>query len=225
VELHSIFADEELFWLQRSHERWLLQGDSNTSYFHRVANGRKRKSSVHSLKNGDVIIEGTKDLLEHATSYYKELFGPAPRNLVPIGDDLWTPDEKLNDEDNIDLSWPFSVDEIKTALFSMEVNRAPGPDNIPIEFFQHCWHIVQFDILNMFARFFNGTLDVQRLNYGVITLLPKVSGADKIQQYRPICLLRCLCKLITKMLTLRLDPYAKKLFSVQQNAFIKKEYY
>jgi hypothetical protein len=59
------------------------------------------------------------------------------------------------------------------------------------------------------------------LNYGVITLLPKTSDANKIQQFRPICLLRCIYKLITKVLTLRLDPYASKLFSVNQNAFIK----
>jgi hypothetical protein len=54
------------------------------------------------------------------------------------------------------------------------------------------------------------------------TLLPKISGADKITQYRPICLLRCIYKLITKTLTLRLEPFAPKLFSIQQNAFIKK---
>jgi hypothetical protein len=74
VELHAIYADEELFWLQRSHERWLLQGDCNTSYLHRVANGRKRKNFVHSLKSGYLVIEGTKNLLDHATSFFKEFF-------------------------------------------------------------------------------------------------------------------------------------------------------
>jgi hypothetical protein len=53
-------------------------------------------------------------------------------------------------------------------------------------------------------------------------LLPKVSEADKITQYRPICLLRCIYKLITKVLTIRLEPFADKLFSRNQNAFIKK---
>jgi hypothetical protein len=56
----------------------------------------------------------------------------------------------------------------------------------------------------------------------VITLLPKLTDANKIQQFRLICLLRCIYKLITKTLSLRLDTYATKLFSVQQNAFIKR---
>lgn len=69
--------------------------------------------------------------------------------------------------------------------------------------------------------FYDGTLDVSRLNYGIITLLPKSAGANKIHQYRPICLLRCPYKWITKALSLRLDPYADKLFSLHHNAFIK----
>jgi hypothetical protein len=58
--------------------------------------------------------------------------------------------------------------------------------------------------MNLFHAFHAITLDVPILNYGVITLLPKISSDDKISQYRLICLLRCMYKLITKTLTLRI---------------------
>ena len=54
--------------------------------------------------------------------------------------------------------------------------------------------------MRLFTAFHAGELDVCRLNYGIITLLPKINGANKIQQFRPICLLRCPYKLITKVL-------------------------
>lgn len=44
-----------------------------------------------------------------------------------------------------------------------------------------------------------------------LTLLPKGQGAEKIQQYMPICLLNCIYKWITKTLPLRLDNVAEKL--------------
>jgi hypothetical protein len=113
------------------------------------------------------------------------------------------------------------VGEVKHALFSIKFNKAPGPNNFPIEFFQHCWDIVMPDIMHLFDKFHEGQLDVHMLNYGVITLLSKMNEANKIQQFLPIFLLRCIYKLITKSLTILLDPYASKLFSVQQNAFIK----
>jgi len=52
-------------------------------------------------------------------------------------------------------------------------------------------------------------------------LLPKIHEAEKIQQYRPICLLNCIYKLITKILTLRLEKVADKLILNSQSAFMK----
>jgi len=75
--------------------------------------------------------------------------------------------------------------------------------------------------MQLFLDFHEGKVDISRLNYGVITLLPKVSDATKIQQCRPICLLNCLYKLITKVLTVRLEKTAEKLIHHNQTAFMK----
>jgi mannosylglycoprotein endo-beta-mannosidase len=42
-KLMKIYEEEELYLFSRSSEKWLLEGDNNTTYFHRVANGRSRK--------------------------------------------------------------------------------------------------------------------------------------------------------------------------------------
>jgi hypothetical protein len=69
---------------------WFLHGDQNASYFHRIVNGRQIKNTTHSLDDGGVVIEGTKNLLQHATGYYKDLFGLAPGNMFPISPNLWS---------------------------------------------------------------------------------------------------------------------------------------
>jgi len=56
----------------------------------------------------------------------------------------------------------------------MERNKVAGPDKIPIEFYQSCWDIVKTDILELFDDFHKCGFDMRRLNYGVITLLPKI---------------------------------------------------
>uniref|UniRef100_A0A452XZ01 Uncharacterized protein n=1 Tax=Aegilops tauschii subsp. strangulata TaxID=200361 RepID=A0A452XZ01_AEGTS len=78
------------------------------------------------------MIEGTKNLLKHATKFYKDLFGPASGNLCKLKEDMWESNEKLTDIDNFILTRPFSETEIKNALFSMKPNKAPGPVNILI---------------------------------------------------------------------------------------------
>jgi hypothetical protein len=74
----------------------------------------------------------------------------------------------------------------------------------------------------MFTDFHEGTLDIRRLNYGIIILLPKVKDAEEIEQYRAICLLNCIYKWFTKCLTLRLDVVSIRLIRKFQAAFLQK---
>ena len=83
-ELFKINEEEELYWKQRSHDRLLHEGDIKTEYFHRIANGRKRRNLILKLEDGDRSIEGDSDLLAHATEYYKKLFGPELGNSFPL---------------------------------------------------------------------------------------------------------------------------------------------
>ena len=98
---------------------------------------------------------------------------------------------------------------------------AARPDKIPIEFYQSCWNIIRVDIIQLFDDFYNQRVDTSRINYGIITLLPKIKKASRIQHFRLICLLNCLYKLITKTLTLRLELVADKLIHNTQTAFMK----
>ena len=100
-------------------------------------------------------------------------------------------------------------------------NIAPGPDHIPIEFYQACWEIIKEDIMDMSLEFGNHNLDLGRLNYGIITLIPKLKEASIIQQYRPICLLNVSFKIFTKALMLRFENCMSRIINMSQSTFIK----
>ena len=38
-ELEKLMEKEEIYWQQRGGEKWVLEGDSNTAFFHKSANG------------------------------------------------------------------------------------------------------------------------------------------------------------------------------------------
>jgi hypothetical protein len=83
-----LLEEEELYWYNRSHDVWLLYGDLNTKYFHRVASGRKRKNTILSLEHDGTTIEGDENLLSHATAYYSDIFGLAPEFNVQINENI-----------------------------------------------------------------------------------------------------------------------------------------
>jgi mannosylglycoprotein endo-beta-mannosidase len=49
AQIVNLLREEELKWYQRSKSQFILEGDSNTRYFHSVANGRHGKKRIHSL--------------------------------------------------------------------------------------------------------------------------------------------------------------------------------
>src|SRR3954463_7165670 len=75
--------------------------------------------------------------------------------------------------------------------------------------------------MNLFGFLQVGQLDLFRLNFGNIILLPKVNNAERIQQYRPICLLNVSFKIFTKVATIRLNSVADNVVSPSQTAFMQ----
>jgi hypothetical protein len=103
----------------------------------------------------------------------------------------------------------------------MKSNTTPGPNHMAVEFYQSYWKIIKDDIMGMIHEFWKHELDVDRLNYEVITLIPKIKEASKIQQYMPICLLNISYKIITKALMLQFEDCMSRIINKSQNAFIK----
>jgi hypothetical protein len=60
-----------------------------------------------------------------------------------------------------------------------------------------------------------------RLNYKLITLIPKVGGAGTLKKFRPISLIYCSFKIFAKALNNRLVRFCDKMLSYNQTAFVK----
>jgi hypothetical protein len=211
---------EEAKWSQRAKVKHVQEGGSNTKYFHLIANGKHRKKKIFQLEQDEGTIVGKDNLKTYITEYYKNLFGPPPSNHFSMNEDGIADIPRISAEENEILSAEFSEKEIHDAIFQMERNKAPGPDGFPAEFYQRFWEVMKHDIMALFQQLFLGTLPLFKLNFGVITLLPKKENAVMIQQYRPICLLNVSFKLFTKVATNRISSLASKIIKPTQTAFL-----
>jgi hypothetical protein len=76
-------------------------------------------------------------------------------------------------------------------------------------------------ILAILNDFVLGRVDVARLNFGIISLIPKMKGADSIRQFRPIALINVIFTFLAKAYAMRLAPIAHRTIDRSQSAFIK----
>jgi hypothetical protein len=65
-----------------------------------------------------------------------------------------------------------------------------------------------------------GRLNLGRLNYGAVILIPQIDDTHKIKQYRPICLLDVIFNIVTIILMGRLTLMSTKLTHPTQTTFV-----
>jgi hypothetical protein len=146
----------------------------------------------------------TVDILRVAAKYYKELFGWESRGTFSLNNQFWEPRNRVSPMENIALTSPFSQKEIKDAMFDSYAEGAAGPDRLSFLFYQKLWGIIKGDLINLVQTFHGGKLDLFRINFATLTLIPKIDDATEMKNFRPISLLNCIFKIFGKLLTSRL---------------------
>jgi hypothetical protein len=89
------------------------------------------------------------------------------------------------------------------------------------QFFQACWGVLKEDIMAVFEDFHARGRFEKSLNSTFISLIPKVSGASELKDFRPISLVSEIYKIISKVLANRLRLVMNRIISIPQNAFVK----
>jgi hypothetical protein len=218
--LVSLLWEEEIKWYERAKVKTLLEGDANTMFFHLVANGKHRKQLIYRLEDDNAVAVSSNRLKCHITNYYKNLFGIPKQTEITLMEDQIHDIPQVSDEENEILIVDFTENEVREAVFQMEHNKSPRPNGFPAEFYQVFCGVIKDDLLAMFHDFYKDSLDLFSLNFGIITLIPKIENAAKIQQYRPICVLNVSFKIFTKVGTNRLNKVARTVVSPTQTAFM-----
>jgi mannosylglycoprotein endo-beta-mannosidase len=120
AKISSLLRKEEIKWYQRSKRKFIIEGDSNTRYFHSVANGTHRNKSIHTLFQDECTIRELDNLKYYITNYYKNLFG-SPEEGNFYMDETHTDDiPQVSIEENNLFTAEYSEEEVSKAIFQME---------------------------------------------------------------------------------------------------------
>lgn len=132
---------------------------------------------------------------------------------------IWNP--AVSDVDFASLVSPFLIPEIEKVIKIMPKDKAPGLDGFNGVFLKKCWPIIKSDICCLFSDFFDNKVNLAPINNSYIVLVLKISSPITASDFRPISLLNCCVKMITKLLAERLQLLILKLIHKNQYGFIR----
>ena len=98
------------------------------------------------------------------------------------------------------------MEELQEVVMKSKNNKSPGIDGICYEFYKRNWDIIKYDILEVLQCQLNRRRIVDSNKEGVTRLCSKVSGIPAVDDLRPITLLNCDYKLLSKCLVGRIRP-------------------
>ncbi|GAU31750.1 hypothetical protein TSUD_146380 [Trifolium subterraneum] len=110
----------------------------------------------------------------------------------------------------------------RETVSSCDGNKSPGPDGFNLNFWKACWSFVKEDVLAFFNEFHSNAHCPKALTASFLTLIPKKDHPQDLFDYRPICLIGSLYKILSKLLANRLKKVLGKLISNCQSAYLLK---
>lgn len=220
-ELMRAQRDEEMYWWQKSKDKWLNGGDKNSRFFHNSVKASRQTNSIDKLLNSEgveVFSEAAKG--EVAIEFYSNLF----KSSNPPPFTFWFNDmrPRVTAQMNKDLVRPVSEVEIKEAVFSIDPSKAPGPDGMSALFFQKYWSVIKEQFVKEVKLFFERGVLPKEWNYTHLCLIPKILEPTSIADLRPISLCSVMYKTVSKIMVKRLKPWMQRLISKTQSAFVSE---
>ncbi|KAJ9560860.1 hypothetical protein OSB04_006020 [Centaurea solstitialis] len=217
-ELSQIEQKEASELKQKSRIRWAVEGDENSTFFHASVNHKWRSKQCKGLIHNGEWKEDPKEVMEVAKSHFAERF-IEPSVMRPK---FWSSNfKKLSSQDIHMIERPFSMEEIKEAVWDCDGSKAPGPDGFNFNFIKKFWEVIKKDIFAAVKNFERTKKLSRGCNASFLALVPKKDDPLLISEYRPISLLGCTYKVIAKLLAKRMAAVMDKLISSNQSAFLK----
>lgn len=215
---------KNFFSEQKSRINWLLEGDLNTDFFHRIAQTRLGYNTIRSflLSSGTLLLDPIL-MSNHAVNHFTSILAPMAMTNVFINPSWFR--ELFQFICSLPMQSAMVLmptqDEIKRVLFKLKPNKSPGPDGLTSGFFKTAWSLIGMEFLTAVIHFFTSNFLSASANSTILTLVPKYPGASSIGDYRPISCLNTIYKVISRLLVRRLKPILYGFIQPNQTAFVQ----
>lgn len=181
-KLLQLQARDEEDCRQRSRIDWLKLGDSNSSFFSKMAKDHTLcNSRLCDVDSQGRVMTTREELAAEVIEFYSELF----RERSMTDEHCWFPC-LVTDDMNLWLYRLPPEEEVARNFSSLAPNKSPGPDGFMGVFFQRYWLLIKQDVMGMVRDFFNGRGSLKHIKTTFVTFIPKVSGVSRIQEFWPI---------------------------------------
>ncbi len=231
-KLNSISNSEILNKIEGCRDFNIINGGKITPFFLSLATSNKAEAVMSSIKNDDgTDFPNSQEMKNYVRNYYAKLYTPPPpsdenynENCIRdfLGEDIFNSqlvqDSRIPEALSRDFERNLSIDELDTSAMQ-ENNSAAGMDGINNAFIKKYWTLLHKPLHKYSDCCHAKGRLTENFRTASIKLIPKKGDTSNIKNWRPISLLSCLYKVISRALNNRLKKARSYIFSRAQKGF------
>jgi exonuclease III len=229
---------EELSKYEKFHR---LNDEKITPYFVNLA-----KQDSNGKKNVNVICDNTgtefssdPERDEFIGNFYRDLYkkpandsddvNPLPENVIEefleeVSTNPAVTASKLSDHERNRLESDLKIEELDRCVRQIKRNSSPGIDGISNKFIKKYWKFFRVPLHRYATTCFETGRLTDSFRTAKIRLIPKKGNPKLIANWRPISLLNCFYKLLSRAFTNRLRPHMHKITGIGQHGYSNKKF-
>jgi exonuclease III len=206
----------------RARVRFSEQGERSTAYFFRRLRAIQASSQITELFDDEGrVVSDTKGLFRVIEQFYSKLFGLEETSVEAQEALLQNVSRRLDDEERELLDRDIEAQEVLDAIRTAPNGSAPGPDGITFEFYKRFATILAPALARLYNESRKGGVFPLSFRQTHIILLPKRGELRSLANWRPISLSDCDIKILTRVLTYRMQRASRVCIHESQTGFIR----
>jgi hypothetical protein len=236
-ELSVIEENERKQELEHYRTFSILNAERITPYFMSLVKNTKQEQTTNDIvDDASNIFISEEERATYIGNYFKNLHKANDNNnqctltkledfLGVTKDNIEVINSKLSDVERAELETALTVPELDEAIDQCNLKSAPGADGFSNKFIKHFWEYVRIPLYKYAVACFDSGSLTDNFRSANIRLIPKKGKEPgSIKNWRPISLLNCFYKCISRAIANRLKKYMDKLCPRAQKGYSNTKY-
>ncbi len=226
-ELNSLYLEKAKGAFVRSRAKWLEFGEKNSVYFFNLEKQHGRKRSIQSLQIDGSISSSKTRISQFVFNFYQKLYSSAFNNLVADSffDNVTPFIPQISEHNKSVCEKPLTMKELDDVISKSPVNKSPGPDGLPFEFYKVFWDHIKDLLFEALKECIDQGELTTTMKQGLIVLIQKPNkDIFNLDNWRPISLLNIDYKILAAVYANRLKQCLEEVISETQSGFMKNRH-
>ena len=194
-------------------------GEPNIAFFADMEKKSSKKNNISEIKdtNGNLLCTTT-EIKDATERFYTNLYTTKKTCSQATTKLLKNVTKQISETQKTLLDREITDEELETTVKRLHTGKSPGPDGFPAEFYQHFWPLIK-EMYKSFITEVKNSSFPDDTNMSVTTLIYKEKGEKYLlADYRPKALMNIDVKLLTKLLSSRLNLVLPNIIHETQTA-------